>query len=246
MIPSSRYAFPHPQTGRSFPPWGGAMADHALTAAPTRPSFVITGAALGSLFEWYDFFLYGSLATEIARHFFAGVNPAAGFILALAAFGAGFAVRPFGALLFGRIGDIVGRKNTFLATMAIMGAATFLVGVLPDYASIGVAAPILLVALRMLQGLSVGGEYGGSAIYVAEHAPPGARGLHTTWINATAAAGLVLSLILIIACRLNMSEQAFANWGWRLPFLVSIVLLVISLWIRLQLEESPVFARMKA
>jgi MFS family permease len=221
------------------------LADTPATARRS-PAFVITGSALGSLFEWYDFFLYGALASEIARQFFAGVDEATGFILALATFGAGFAVRPLGALVFGRIGDIVGRKNTFLATMAIMGASTFLIGILPGYATIGIAAPLALVILRMLQGLSVGGEYGGASIYVAEHAPPDRRGLYTSWLNATAPAGLVLALAIIIACRLLMSEQAFANWGWRLPFLVSIVLLGVSLWIRLQLEESPVFARMKA
>lgn len=232
---------------RSVPDRGSGMAEqHAASSTRRSSSFVITGAALGSLFEWYDFFLYGALAGEIAKRFFAGVDEATGFVLALATFGAGFAVRPLGALVFGRIGDIVGRKNTFLVTMAIMGASTFLIGALPDYAMVGIAAPLLLVVLRMLQGLSVGGEYGGASIYVAEHAQPNRRGLDTSWLNATAPAGLVLALALIIACRLLMPEEAFAEWGWRLPFLLSIVLLGISLWIRMQLEESPVFARMKA
>jgi len=226
------------------------MTEHGLadasSSARRSSSFVITGAALGSLFEWYDFFLYGALAGEIAKRFFIGVDEGTGFVMALATFGAGFAVRPLGALVFGRIGDIVGRKNTFLATMAIMGASTFLIGLLPDYAMIGIAAPLLLVCLRMLQGLSVGGEYGGASIYVAEHSPPNRRGLDTSWLNATAPAGLVLALVLVIACRFAMSEEAFAAWGWRVPFLVSIVLLGVSMWIRLQLEESPVFARMKA
>ena len=197
------------------------------------------------MFEWYDFYLYGLLATIISAQFFSGVNETTGFIFALAAFAAGFAVRPFGALVFGRIGDLVGRKNTFLVTMGLMGASTFLVGVLPSYASIGVAAPILLVLLRLIQGLALGGEYGGAATYVAEHAPDGKRGLFTSFIQTTATLGLFAALGVVIAIRTAMGEAAFADWGWRIPFLISIVLLGVSLWIRLQLEESPVFKQMK-
>ena len=216
-------------------------------SAPRRSSaaHVIGASSLGTLFEWYDFFLYGSLATLIAAHFFSGVDPATGFIFALATFAVGFVVRPLGALVFGRIGDLTGRKNTFLMTLAIMGVATVLVGVLPGYDTLGIAAPIALVLLRLLQGLAIGGEFGGAIVYVAEHAPPHRRGLHTSWIPATAMGGLLLSLFVIMATRATMSSEAFADWGWRLPFLFSAVLLVISLWIRLRLEESPVFREMK-
>ncbi len=207
---------------------------------------VIGASSLGTMFEWYDFFLYGSLAANIASQFFSAANETSAFIFALAAFAAGFLVRPFGALVFGRIGDVVGRKSTFLVTMAIMGFATFLVGLLPSYAQIGMAAPIVLVGLRLLQGLALGGEYGGAAIYVAEHAPPHRRGFYTSWINAMATAGLLLSLLVIMATRASMSVGDFAAWGWRIPFLASALLLGISLWIRLRLEESPVFRRMKA
>jgi MFS family permease len=206
---------------------------------------VILASSLGTVFEWYDFYLYGLLATIISAQFFSGVNETTGFIFALAAFAAGFAVRPFGALVFGRIGDLVGRKNTFLVTMGLMGASTFLVGVLPSYASIGVAAPILLVLLRLIQGLALGGEYGGAATYVAEHAPDGKRGLFTSFIQTTATLGLFAALGVVIAIRTAMGEAAFADWGWRIPFLISIILLGVSLWIRLQLEESPVFKQMK-
>ena len=206
---------------------------------------VIGASSLGTVFEWYDFYLYGSLATYISAQFFSGVNETTAFLFALAAFAAGFAVRPFGALVFGRIGDIVGRKNTFLVTMAIMGLSTFVVGLLPGYAEIGVAAPIILVLMRLLQGLALGGEYGGAATYVAEHAPNNQRGLYTSWIQTTATLGLFLSLIVILATRATLSPEDFAAWGWRVPFLFSIVLLGVSLWIRLQLSESPVFQRMK-
>ncbi len=206
---------------------------------------VILASSLGTIFEWYDFYLYGLLATIISAQFFSGVNETTGFIFALAAFAAGFAVRPFGALVFGRIGDLVGRKNTFLVTMGIMGLSTFLVGVLPGYASIGTAAPAMLVGLRLLQGLALGGEYGGAATYVAEHAPEGKRGLFTSFIQTTATLGLFAALLVVIATRSAMGEAAFADWGWRIPFLISIVLLGVSLWIRLQLEESPVFRQMK-
>jgi len=206
---------------------------------------VILASSLGTVFEWYDFYLYGLLATIISAQFFSGVNETTGFIFALAAFAAGFAVRPFGALVFGRIGDLVGRKNTFLVTMGLMGASTFLVGILPSYASIGVAAPILLVVLRLVQGLALGGEYGGAATYVAEHAPDGKRGLFTSFIQTTATLGLFAALGVVIVIRSAMGEAAFSDWGWRIPFLISIILLGVSLWIRLQLEESPVFKQMK-
>ncbi|HET9426814.1 MAG TPA: MFS transporter [Allosphingosinicella sp.] len=207
---------------------------------------VITASSLGTVFEWYDFYLYGLLATIISAQFFSGVNETTGFIFALAAFAAGFAVRPFGAILFGRIGDLVGRKNTFLVTMALMGLSTFAVGLLPSYASIGVAAPVLLVLLRLVQGLALGGEYGGAATYVAEHAPNRKRGFYTSFIQTTATLGLFAALLVVIGIRTAMGEEAFAAWGWRIPFLISLGLLIVSLWIRLQLEESPVFRRMKA
>jgi MFS family permease len=206
---------------------------------------VIFASSLGTVFEWYDFYLYGSLAAIISKQFFSGVNETTGFIFALLAFAAGFAVRPFGALVFGRLGDMVGRKHTFLITIVIMGLSTALVGVLPSYASVGVLAPVLLIALRLLQGLALGGEYGGAATYVGEHAPPGKRGLYTSWIQTTATLGLFLSLLVILACRKWLGTE-FDTWGWRVPFLVSILLLVISVYIRLQLAESPVFLEMKA
>src|SRR3954470_6239285 len=213
--------------------------------ATRNEKMVIAASSLGTVFEWYDFYLYGLLATVISAQFFSGVNETTAFILALAAFAAGFAVRPFGALVFGRIGDLVGRKNTFLVTMGIMGLSTCAVGLLPTYASAGVAAPVLLVALRLLQGLALGGQYGGAATYVAEHAPPGRRGFYTSWIQTTATLGLFAALLVVIGTRTALGEPAFAAWGWRIPFLLSILLLAVSLWIRLQLEESPVFRRMK-
>ncbi|KTT74982.1 MFS transporter [Sphingomonas endophytica] len=206
---------------------------------------VIGASSLGTVFEWYDFYLYGLLATNISKQFFSGVNETTGFILALGAFAAGFAVRPFGALVFGRIGDLVGRKNTFLVTMGIMGLSTFAVGLLPSYATIGVAAPVVLVALRLLQGLALGGEYGGAATYVAEHAPHDKRGLYTSFIQTTATMGLFAALLIVIGFRTLLGEDMFGSFGWRLPFLVSIVLLGVSMWIRLQLSESPVFLKMK-
>ncbi|MFC5578968.1 MFS transporter [Lysobacter niabensis] len=223
----------------------------ASVAAPTRAltqghKKVIFASSLGTVFEWYDFYLYGSLAAIIAKQFFSGLNETSAFIFALLAFAAGFAVRPFGALVFGRIGDMVGRKYTFLITIVIMGASTFLVGVLPNYASIGVAAPIILIALRLLQGLALGGEYGGAATYVAEHAPPGKRGLYTSFIQTTATLGLFLSLLVILGVRSYVGTEAFEATWWRVPFLLSIVLLGVSVWIRLQLSESPLFQQMKA
>ena len=223
----------------------GTAASLDVTRPRQGPAYVIGASSLGTIFEWYDFYLYGLLATVISAQFFSGVNETTGFILALAAFAAGFAVRPFGAILFGRIGDLVGRKNTFLVTMGIMGLSTFLVGLLPSYASIGVAAPILLVVLRLLQGLALGGEYGGAATYVAEHAPEGKRGLYTSFIQTTATLGLFAALLVVIGIRTALGEAEFAAWGWRIPFLISILLLAISLWIRMRLEESPVFREMK-
>ncbi|MBB3890944.1 MFS family permease [Phenylobacterium haematophilum] len=205
---------------------------------------VIGAASAGTVFEWYDFYLYGSLAGFITQHFFSGVNETTGYIFALLAFAAGFAVRPFGAIVFGRLGDLWGRKNTFLVTMLLMGLSTFAVGLLPGYDQIGLAAPALLIVMRLIQGLALGGEYGGAATYVAEHAPPGKRGLYTSWIQTTATLGLFLSLIVILAVRSLTGEEVFKAWAWRIPFLVSAILLAVSLWIRLKLNESPVFQKM--
>lgn len=226
----------------------------STTTAPAAPKGnlsaghkkVIFASSLGTVFEWYDFYLYGSLAAIIAKQFFSGVNPTTGMIFALLAFAAGFFVRPFGAAFFGSLGDRIGRKYTFLVTILIMGFSTFLVGVLPTYASIGMAAPVILIILRLAQGLAMGGEYGGAATYVAEHAPHGKRGLYTSFIQTTATLGLFLSLLVILGCRLSLGTEAFEDWGWRIPFLASIVLLGISVWIRLQLSESPLFQQMKA
>jgi MFS family permease len=206
---------------------------------------VIFASSLGTVFEWYDFYLYGSLAPIIAKQFFSGLDPQAAFIASLLAFAAGFIVRPFGALVFGRLGDMIGRKYTFLVTILIMGLSTFIVGVLPSYAAIGVAAPVILIGLRMLQGLALGGEYGGAATYVAEHAPRGKRGAYTSWIQTTATLGLFLSLVVILGTRTALGEASFGDWGWRVPFLVSILLLGISVWIRLSMNESPAFKKMK-
>ena len=207
---------------------------------------VIAASSVGTVFEWYDFYLYGSLAAIIAKQFFSGLDPSSAFIFALLAFAAGFIVRPFGALVFGRLGDLVGRKYTFLITILIMGFSTFLVGILPSYNSIGVLAPIALIALRLLQGLALGGEYGGAAIYVAEHAPAHRRGYFTSWIQTTATVGLMLSLLVILGVRTYVGEESFAAWGWRVPFLLSVVLLAISFYIRLSMNESPAFKKMKA
>ncbi|HEY9192972.1 MAG TPA: MFS transporter, partial [Methyloversatilis sp.] len=219
-------------------------------AAKVRPMSaeekkVIFASSLGTVFEWYDFYLYGSLAAIIAKQFFSGLDPTSAFIFALLAFAAGFIVRPFGALVFGRLGDMIGRKYTFLVTILIMGASTFGVGLLPSYAAIGAAAPIILIVLRLLQGLALGGEYGGAATYVAEHAPHGKRGAYTAWIQTTATLGLFLSLMVILGTRTIIGEDAFADWGWRVPFLVSIFLLAVSVWIRLSMNESPAFKKMK-
>ncbi len=222
----------------------------ANVGAPVAPltqghKKVIFASSLGTVFEWYDFYLYGSLAAIIAKQFFSALNPTSGFIFALLAFAAGFAVRPFGALVFGRLGDMIGRKYTFLVTIVIMGLSTFLVGILPSYGTIGIMAPIILITLRLLQGLALGGEYGGAATYVAEHAPPGKRGLYTSFIQTTATLGLFLSLLVILGVRLYLGTEDFEAWGWRIPFLLSVVLLGISVWIRLQLAESPLFQEMK-
>ncbi|HSV78882.1 MAG TPA: MFS transporter [Ramlibacter sp.] len=222
---------------------GVPMAPRPMTAEEKK---VIFASSLGTVFEWYDFYLYGSLAAIIAKQFFSGLDAGAAFIFALLAFAAGFLVRPFGAIVFGRLGDMIGRKYTFLVTILIMGLSTFIVGLLPTYATIGVAAPVILIALRMLQGLALGGEYGGAATYVAEHAPHGKRGAYTSWIQTTATLGLFLSLLVILGVRTAVGEQAFADWAWRIPFLVSIALLAISVWIRLSLNESPAFQKMKA
>ena len=207
---------------------------------------VIFASSLGTVFEWYDFYLYGSLAAIIAKQFFSGLDSGSAFIFALLAFAAGFIVRPFGAIFFGRLGDMIGRKYTFLVTILIMGLSTFIVGILPTYASIGVAAPVILIILRLLQGLALGGEYGGAATYVAEHAPHGKRGAYTSWIQTTATLGLFLSLMVILGTRTILGEEAFGDWGWRIPFILSILLLGISVWIRLSMNESPAFQKMKA
>ncbi len=222
-----------------------AKAQGAAAPMTGEEKKVIFASSLGTVFEWYDFYLYGSLAAIIAKQFFSGLDPSAAFIFALLAFAAGFIVRPFGALVFGRLGDMIGRKYTFLVTILIMGLATFIVGVLPNYATIGAAAPVILIALRMLQGLALGGEYGGAATYVAEHAPQGRRGAYTAWIQTTATLGLFLSLMVILGTRTIIGEAAFADWGWRVPFIVSIFLLAISVWIRLSMNESPAFKKMK-
>ncbi|MBU6212617.1 MAG: MHS family MFS transporter [Gammaproteobacteria bacterium] len=218
----------------------------ATQSAGVDPSHrrVIFASSLGTVFEWYDFYLYGALSAIISRQFFSGVDETTGYVFALLAFAAGFFVRPFGAIVFGRLGDLMGRKHTFLITIVLMGVSTALVGVLPSYESIGVAAPIILIALRLLQGLALGGEYGGAAVYVAEHAPDGRRGLYTSWIQTTATLGLFLSLLVILGCRWVFGE-AFDRWAWRIPFLLSTVLLGISVYIRLQLQESPAFLQMK-
>jgi MFS family permease len=206
---------------------------------------VIFASSLGTVFEWYDFYIYGTRAPILAAQFFSGVNPTAAFIFTLLAFAAGFAVRPFGALFFGRLGDLIGRKYTFLITMSLMGAGTFFIGLLPSYASAGLIAPVILIALRLFQGLALGGEYGGAAIYVAEHAPKNKRGYYTSWIQTTATVGLFMALLLVLGIRTSQGEPTFAAWGWRIPFLLSAVLLAVSIWIRLRLNESPVFLKMK-
>jgi MFS family permease len=222
------------------------MATVAARPMTAEEKKVIFASSLGTVFEWYDFYLYGSLAAIIAKQFFSGLDAGSAFIFALLAFAAGFIVRPFGALVFGRLGDMIGRKYTFLVTILIMGLSTFIVGILPNYATIGVAAPVILIALRMLQGLALGGEYGGAATYVAEHSPQGKRGAYTSWIQTTATLGLFLSLMVILGTQTILGPVAFADWGWRVPFIVSILLLAVSVYIRLSMNESPAFTKMKA
>ena len=221
---------------------GAAAKGRPMSAEEKK---VILASSLGTVFEWYDFYLYGSLAAVIGAKFFGMYDETTRNIFALLAFAAGFLVRPLGALVFGRLGDLVGRKYTFLVTIVIMGASTFIVGILPTSDQIGFVAPIVLIILRMLQGLALGGEYGGAATYVAEHAPNGRRGFYTSFIQITATAGLFLSLIVILSTRSILGEEAFADWGWRVPFLLSILLLAISVWIRMQMQESPAFQKMK-
>jgi MFS family permease len=232
-------------TASATAPFVGARK---LTRAEERK--VIFASSLGTVFEWYDFYIYGTLAPILATQYFAGVNPSAAFIFTLLAFAAGFAVRPFGALIFGRLGDLAGRKYTFLITMTLMGFGTFFIGVLPNYQTWGIAAPITLICLRLVQGLALGGEYGGAAIYVAEHAPRNRRGFYTSWIQTTATVGLLMALLIVLGTRTWMGEPSFVGKGtladgWRIPFLLSAVLLAVSIWIRLKLNESPVFLRMK-
>jgi MFS family permease len=210
----------------------------------SEQKMVIFASSLGTVFEWYDFYIYGTLGAFLAKYFFSNVPANVGFIFALLAFAAGFAVRPFGALIFGRLGDTIGRKYTFLITMSLMGIGTFFIGVLPGYASWGIAAPVVLIALRLVQGLALGGEYGGAAIYVAEHSPPNKRGFYTSWIQTTATLGLFMALLLILGIRTAMGDAAFGDWGWRIPFLLSAILLAVSIWIRLKLNESPLFKKM--
>jgi MFS family permease len=221
---------------------GGDVRSGGMTAAERK---VIFASSLGTVFEWYDFYIYGTLGPFLAKYFFSSVPPAVAFIFTLLAFAAGFAVRPFGALIFGRLGDMIGRKYTFLITMSLMGVGTFFIGLLPSYATWGLAAPIVLIALRLVQGLALGGEYGGAATYVAEHAPKDKRGYYTSWIQTTATLGLFLALLLILGIQRAMGEDTFGSWGWRIPFLASGILLIVSIWIRLSLNESPVFQRMK-
>src|SRR5947199_150232 len=222
-----------------------AVGSERSGAMTSEQRMVIFASSLGTVFEWYDFYIYGTLGVFLAKYFFSNVPANVGFIFALLAFAAGFAVRPFGALIFGRIGDMIGRKYTFLVTMSLMGIGTFFIGVLPGYASWGILAPIVLIGLRLVQGLALGGEYGGAAIYVAEHAPADKRGFYTSWIQTTATVGLFMALLLILGIRTAMGEQAFGDWGWRIPFLLSGILLGVSIWIRLSLNESPIFAKMK-
>ncbi len=222
------------------------MANNPNVASATALSTVIASSSVGTLIEWYDFYIFGSLAKEISVQFFPSDNPTAAFLATLATFAAGFIVRPFGALFFGRLGDLIGRKYTFLVTLLIMGLATFAIGLIPGYKTIGALAPILVLVLRLLQGLALGGEYGGAATYVAEHAPKGKRGFWTSWIQTTATLGLFISLLVILACRNNMSKDAFAEWGWRIPFLLSAFMVVISVVIRMRMSESPMFSKLKA
>jgi MFS family permease len=221
---------------------GGGVRAEGMTAEERK---VIFASSLGTAFEWYDFYIYGTLSAFLAKYFFSNVPPNVGFIFALLAFAAGFVIRPFGALIFGHFGDMIGRKHTFLITMTLMGIGTFFIGLLPGYNTWGIAAPTVLIGLRLVQGLALGGEYGGAATYVAEHAPKNKRGYYTSWIQTTATLGLFLALLLILGIRSWLGEASFGDWGWRIPFLLSGILLMISIWIRLSLNESPVFQKMK-
>src|SRR5436853_2199946 len=221
----------------------GSVRTGGMTAEERK---VIFASSLGTVFEWYDFYIYGTLGAFLAKYFFSNVPPNVAFIFTLLAFAAGFAVRPFGALIFGRLGDMIGRKYTFLITMTLMGIGTFFIGLLPGYGTWGIAAPIVLIALRLVQGLALGGEYGGAAVYVAEHAPVNQKGYYTSWIQTTATLGLFMALLLILGIRNAQGEQTFGDWGWRVPFLLSAALLIVSLWVRIQLNESPVFQQMKS
>jgi MFS family permease len=244
-----REAVPNKKSNQKINDRGNAMATMTATGGrevgmTSEQRMVIFASSLGTVFEWYDFYIYGTLGVFLAKYFFSNVPPNVGFIFALLAFAAGFAVRPFGALIFGRLGDTIGRKYTFLVTMSLMGVGTFFIGVLPGFATWGIAAPIVLIALRLVQGLALGGEYGGAAIYVAEHAPKNKRGFYTSWIQTTATLGLFMALLLVLGIRTWMGEAAFGDWGWRIPFLLSAVLLAVSIWIRLKLNESPLFKKM--
>src|SRR5256885_11669339 len=219
---------------------------YPATADRSKLRVTIGDSSVGTLIEWYDIYLYGVVALFFSKHFFAPtMDPNLAFILSLFVFWTGFLVRPFGAIVFGHLGDLIGRKFTFMLTLLLMGAATFVVGLLPGYNTIGVLAPILLVAMRVLQGLALGGEYGGAATYIAEHAPDGRRGFYTSWIQTTATMGIVLALLVILVCRLRFGEEVFSDWGWRVPFLISAVLVALSIYIRLKLDESPLYARLK-
>ena len=222
---------------------GGAPRTGGMTS---EQRLVIFASSLGTVFEWYDFYIYGTLAVFLAKYFFSNVPANVAFIFTLLAFAAGFAVRPFGALIFGRLGDKIGRKYTFLVTMSLMGVGTFLIGLLPGYATWGILAPVVLILFRLVQGLALGGEYGGAAIYVAEHAPANKRGFYTSWIQTTATLGLFMAILIILGIRTWMGEAAFGDWGWRIPFLLSAILLAVSIWIRLKLSESPLFQKMVA
>src|SRR3984885_1122959 len=227
------------------------MAVMAQTSGPSAAvqanlPFIIGASSVGTLIEWYDFYLYGVLAVFFSKHFFsAQIDPNIAFILSLGVFWTGFLVRPFGAIVFGHLGDLIGRKFTFMLTLLLMGASTFVVGLLPGYESIGTLAPVLLVLMRVIQGLALGGEYGGAATYIAEHAPDGRRGFYTSWIQTTATLGIVLALLVILLCRVGLGDQAFGDWGWRVPFLISAALVLLSIYIRMKLAESPLYARLK-
>ena len=244
-----REAVPNKKSNQKINDRGNAMTTMTATGGrevgmTSEQRMVIFASSLGTVFEWYDFYIYGTLGVFLAKYFFSNVPPNVGFIFALLAFAAGFAVRPFGALIFGRLGDTIGRKYTFLVTMSLMGVGTFFIGVLPGFATWGIAAPIVLIALRLVQGLALGGEYGGAAIYVAEHAPKNKRGFYTSWIQTTATLGLFMALLLVLGIRTWMGEATFGDWGWRIPFLLSAALLAVSIWIRLKLNESPLFKKM--